>query len=103
LNFVIDVFSDIDLNFEPFRVRLSPYEFGIEEMNFVKSLDFFDEYFKHLLAFSMTINPRRSFESFTKSAVFDLITGCEQFVLIHRGQGTGLTNIAKLWDEFGAA
>lgn len=42
LNFVIDIFSDIYFDFEPFRVRLSPYEFGIEEMNFVESLDFFE-------------------------------------------------------------
>ncbi len=103
LYFIIDVFSDIDFYIEPFWMGFGPYKFRIEEMNFVKPLDFFQKNFKHLLAFSMAIYPRRSFEPFTKSTIFYLVTCCKQFILIHWGQSAGLANIAKLRNEFRAA
>jgi hypothetical protein len=41
LSFVVDIFSDIDFDFEPFGVRLGPYKLGVDEMDFIESLDFF--------------------------------------------------------------
>ncbi len=41
LSFVVDIFSDIDFDFEPFWVRLGPYKLGVDELDFIESLDFF--------------------------------------------------------------
>lgn len=75
LNFVIDIFPDVYFELESFGMWFGPYKFGVKEMNFVESFNFFKKEFHHFLAFSMAVDPWRSFKSLAEPAVFDLVSG----------------------------
>lgn len=100
LGVLINASNELDFDAYSFGMRLSPYKFGLLHLGFAKAFYFSDQNSKELRAFSITIDPWRSFVSLAVSAVELFFSRVENVFVIDRRESTGGANIRRVRCKF---